>query len=80
MLGTYVQINPISVFLDPIPSTLCNNYNMSVNYFTESSSKFNFIAHDHSTRDAEDGAARQEETGKAQTKVYGCGDRGHDSG
>ena len=28
-------------------------------------------------KDAEDGVARKEETGKAKKKVYGCGERGH---
>ena len=29
-------------------------------------------------KDAEDGVARKEETGKAKKKVYGCGEGGHD--
>ena len=33
-----------------------------------------------SENDVEDGAARKEETGKAYKEVYGCGERGHDSG
>ena len=28
-------------------------------------------------KDAEDGVARKEETGKAKKEVYGCGERGH---
>ena len=28
-------------------------------------------------KDAEDGVARIEETGKAKKEVYGCGERGH---
>ena len=28
-------------------------------------------------KDAEDGVARNEETGKAKKEVYGCGERGH---
>ena len=28
-------------------------------------------------KDAEDGVARKEETGKAEKEVYGCGERGH---
>ena len=28
-------------------------------------------------RDAEDGVARKEETGKAKKEVYGCGEKGH---
>ena len=28
-------------------------------------------------KDAEDGTARKEETGKAKNEVYGCGERGH---
>ena len=28
-------------------------------------------------KDAEDGTARKEETGKDQKKIYGCGERGH---
>ena len=33
-----------------------------------------------SGKDALDGAARKEETGKAEKEVYGCGERGHGSG
>ena len=33
----------------------------------------------HWEKDADDGAARKEETGKAQKEVYGCGKRGNDS-
>ena len=28
-------------------------------------------------KDAEDGVARKEETGKAKKDIYGCGERGH---
>ena len=31
-------------------------------------------------KDVEDGAVRKEETGKAYSEVYGCGERGHGSG
>ena len=29
-------------------------------------------------KDAEDGVARKDESGKAKKEVYGCGERGHD--
>ena len=35
------------------------------------------LMNEENEKDAEDGVARKEETGKAKKDVYGCGERGH---